>query len=239
MSTRPTFFPAEQLHEAIVDSSDDAIVSKNLEGIVMSWNKAAERIFGYSAGEMIGQSITKLLPADRIDEEPHILARLQRGERLDHFETKRQRKDGGIIDVSLTISPIRNSQGIIVGASKIARDISEQKEAQLKLTEALAELKRANQIKAEFLTTLSHELRTPLNAVLGWVQLQRDEQNSHDLAQGLAVIVQEDAVPLRQQGLTDLDILDLTHAVAMFAWANRLMQTLGEPAAPAREGNPL
>src|ERR1700756_4291217 len=120
MITRPTFLPAEQLHEAIVDSSDDAIVSKNLEGIVKSWNKAAERIFGYSAGEMIGQSITKLLPADRIDEETHILARLHRGERLDHFETKRRRKDGGIIDVSLTISPIRNSQGIIVGASKIA-----------------------------------------------------------------------------------------------------------------------
>jgi PAS domain S-box-containing protein len=205
MSTKPTFIPAELLHEAIVDSSDDAIVSKNLEGIVMSWNKAAERVFGYSAAEMIDQSIIKLLPADRVDEEAYILGRLQRGERVDHFETKRQRKDGRIIDVSLTISPIRNSQGIIVGASKIARDITEQKEAQLKLTEALAELKRANQIKAEFLTTLSHELRTPLNAILGWVQLLRDEQNSHDLAQGLAVIDRN----VRAQSQMIEDLLDM------------------------------
>ena len=205
MGTKPTFIPAELLHEAIVDSSDDAIVSKNLEGIVMSWNKAAERIFGYSAAEMIGQSIIKLLPANRVDEEAHILARLQRGERLDHFETKRQRKDGTIIDVSLTISPIRNSQGIIVGASKIARDITEQKESQRKLTEALTELKRANQIKAEFLTTLSHELRTPLNAILGWVQLLRDEQNSHDLAQGLAVIDRN----VRTQSQMIEDLLDM------------------------------
>src|ERR1043166_3073440 len=149
MSAPPTFLSAELLHEAIVDSSDDAIVSKNLDGIVMSWNKAAERIFGYSAQEMIGQSILKIIPSDRVDEETQILARLHRGDRVDHFETKRQRKDGRLIDVSLTISPIRNSQGNIVGASKIARDVTEQKEAQRKLAAALEELKRANQIKAE------------------------------------------------------------------------------------------
>jgi len=205
MSTQPTFIPAELLHEAIVDSSDDAIVSKNLKGIVMSWNKAAERVFGYSAGEMIGQSITKLLPPDRVDEEAYILERLQRGERLDHFETKRRRKDGRIIDVSLTISPIRDSQGIIVGASKIARDITQQKEAQLKLTEALAELKRANQMKTEFLTTLSHELRTPLNAILGWVQLLRDDQDSDDLPQALEVIDRN----VRAQAQMIEDLLDM------------------------------
>src|SRR6476620_28548 len=127
MSEKNSFIPADLLYEAIVQSSDDAIISKNLQSIVMSWNKGAERIFGYSAEEMIGQSIVRILPADRLDEEVHILARLQSGERVDHFETRRQRKDGRIIDVSLTISPIRDATGVIVGAAKIARDITEQK----------------------------------------------------------------------------------------------------------------
>src|ERR1041384_4693701 len=143
MSSQPTFIPADLLYEAIVDSSDDAIVSKNLQSIVMSWNKAAERMFGYTAEEMIGESIVKLLPADRPDEEAGILAQLQRGQRVDHFETKRQRKDGTIIDVSLTISPIRNAEGIIVGASKIARDITAQTEAQRRLAQVNEELARA------------------------------------------------------------------------------------------------
>src|SRR4051794_30634510 len=105
---------------AIVTSSDDAIVSKDLNGIVQSWNRGAERIFGYTSDEMVGQSITKLLPADRLEEEQHILARLRRGDRVDHFRTLRQRKDGQIIVVSLTISPIRAFDGTVIGASKIA-----------------------------------------------------------------------------------------------------------------------
>ena len=171
MSNTTSFLPAELLYEAIVDSSDDAIVSKNLQSIVMSWNKAAERIFGFTAQEMIGESIAKIFPPDRLQEENLILARLQTGERVDHFETLRRRKDGDLIDVSLTISPIRNAEGIIVGASKIARDVTAQKQAQRKLEQVMEELKRANRLKAEFLTTLSHELRTPLNAILGWVQI--------------------------------------------------------------------
>ena len=127
VNRKPSFIPTDVLYEAVVDSSDDAIVSKNLESIVMSWNQGAERIFGYTADEMIGQSIAKLFPKDRLDEETQILARLQRGERVDHFETRRRRKDGEPIDVSLTISPIRDADGIIVGASKIARDISDRK----------------------------------------------------------------------------------------------------------------
>src|SRR6266850_2742494 len=107
----------------------------------MSWNKGAERTFGYSAKEMIGRSIIQLLPPDRLDEEAHILARLQRGERVEHYETIRRRKDGRLIDVSLTISPIRDATGVIVGASKIARDITEQKEALRKLAEAHEQLK--------------------------------------------------------------------------------------------------
>ncbi len=115
---------------AIVHSSDDAIISKNLNGIITSWNTAAERIFGYSADEMIGQPVSKLIPADRINEEPEILARLRKGQRVDHFETKRITKDKRILDVSLTISPVRDSQGNVIGASKIARDITSQKQAE-------------------------------------------------------------------------------------------------------------
>jgi PAS domain S-box-containing protein len=100
MSRKSDFIPSELLYEAIVDSSDDAIITKNLQSIVMSWNKSAERIFGYSAEEMVGQSIAKLFPPGRLDEEAQILARLQQGERVDHFETQRQRKDGNLIDVS-------------------------------------------------------------------------------------------------------------------------------------------
>jgi PAS domain S-box-containing protein len=123
VSTKSTFIPAELLYEAIVNSSEDAIASKDLQSIVKSWNNGAERVFGYSADETVGQSIVKLIPPDRQDEEAKILARLQRGEQVEHFETKRRRKNGKIIDVSLTISPIRNAEGIIVGASKIAEGI--------------------------------------------------------------------------------------------------------------------
>jgi PAS domain S-box-containing protein len=111
---------------SIVESSDDAIVSKNLDGIITSWNKGAERIYGYSAEEAIGRPITIVIPQDRHGEEVEILARIRRGERIDHFETVRQRKHGSIIVVSLTVSPVKNAEGKIVGASKIARDITEQ-----------------------------------------------------------------------------------------------------------------
>ena len=110
---------------AIIESSDDAIVSKNLDGIVTSWNRAAERMFGYTADHMIGRSIRTIIPADRQSEEDDVLARIRQGVRVDHFETLRQRKDGTLIPISLTISPIRDDAGRIVGASKIARDISE------------------------------------------------------------------------------------------------------------------
>jgi PAS domain S-box-containing protein len=205
VSEQFTFLAPDLLYAAIVDSSDDAIVSKNLQGIVMSWNKGAERIFGYSAEEMIGQSILKVLPPDRKDEEMQILARLQRGERVDHYETKRQRKDGKLIDVSLTISPIRNAQDVIVGASKIARDITEQKAAQQKLAAAHEELKRADRVKAEFLATLSHELRTPLNAILGWVQILKDGATKEELAESIPILERN----VRMQSQMIEDLLDL------------------------------
>jgi two-component system, chemotaxis family, CheB/CheR fusion protein len=112
---------------AIVESSDDAIISKDLNGIIASFNRSAERLFGYFAEEVIGKPITILIPADRQDEETGILERIRRGDRIDHFETVRQRKDGSLVNISLTISPITDEAGIIVGASKIARDITDQK----------------------------------------------------------------------------------------------------------------
>ena len=130
---------------AIIESCDDAIVSKDLNGVIRSWNKGAERIFGYSAREVIGQPVTILIPAGHEDEEPGILARIRRGERIDHYETVRKRKDGKLVDISLTVSPIKDASGTIIGASKIARDITERKKAvkrlatQYAITQALAE----------------------------------------------------------------------------------------------------
>jgi len=121
---------------AIVASSDDAIISKNLDGVVTSWNKSAERIFGYTPEEAIGQHITLIIPRERHSEESDILARLRRGERVDHFHTVRRRKDGSLLDVSLTISPVRDSSGRVIGASKVARDITAQKQAEQALRES-------------------------------------------------------------------------------------------------------
>src|SRR5690242_17890901 len=124
---------AAALHlAAIVASSDDAIVSKDLNGIIMSWNRSAERIFGYSADEVIGRSITIIIPEDRLFEETEVLRKIRAGETVDHFETIRRRKDGSLIPISLTVSPIRAHDGTVVGASKVARDISERRAADRK-----------------------------------------------------------------------------------------------------------
>ena len=115
---------------SIVESSDDAIISKGLDGIITSWNRGAERLFGYTAEEVIGKPVTILIPEDRMNEEPEILDRIRRGERIDHYDTVRRRKDGSLIDISLTVSPLKDADGRIIGASKIARDITERKRAQ-------------------------------------------------------------------------------------------------------------
>jgi len=140
---------------AVVEHSDDAIITKTLNGIISSWNPGAQRIFGYTAAEAIGKPITLLIPDNYLNEEPEILDRLRRGERIDHYETIRRRKDGTLLNVSLTVSPIKDSSGRIVGASKIARDITRQKRSE-------AALREMDQRKDEFLATLAHELRNPL-----------------------------------------------------------------------------
>jgi PAS domain S-box-containing protein len=125
---------------AIVDSSDDAIIGKDLDGIITSWNNGAQRIFGYTAEEAIGKSMTMLIPADRPDEEPGILQRIRRGERIDHYETVRLRKDGSLIEISLTVSPLKDASGRIIGASKIARDITQRKQAEARQALLASEL---------------------------------------------------------------------------------------------------
>lgn len=121
---------AAQRIAAIVESSDDAIVAKDLDGVIINWNRGAERLFGYTAAEAIGKPVAMLIPLDRHNEEPDILSRIRRGERIDHYETIRRRKDGSLIEISLSISPIRNREGKVIGASKIARDITERRRAE-------------------------------------------------------------------------------------------------------------
>lgn len=155
----------------IVHSSDDAIISKTTEGIITSWNEAAERMFGYQDSEIIGKSVLTLIPPDRSEEEPLILARLRKGERVEHFETKRVTKDNKILDISLTISPIRDSRNNIIGLSKIARDITSKK----------LEERRKN----DFIAMVSHELKTPLTSVKSYIQVllakARKEEKNFDI----------------------------------------------------------
>ena len=217
---------------AIVASSDDGIIGKDLNGIITSWNFGAERIFGYHADEIIGTSIMRLIPPDRREEELKILSGLLRGERFDHFETIRRGKDGRLLDVSVTISPIKDSEDRVVGASKVVRDITERKRVEEALKkakeqseaagrerlelldserEARAEAERANRTKDEFLATLSHELRTPLNAVIGWAKILRlGNAGAQELAQGLEIIERNASV---QAQIID-DLLDMSRIIS-------------------------
>jgi PAS domain S-box-containing protein len=155
---------------AIVDSSDDAIISIDLQGTITSWNKSAERLFGYTFSEAVGKPTTILIPRDRQGEKRALLEHINRGERIDHYETVRQRKDGILIEISLTVSPVRNAKGEIIGASKIARDITERKrrEAQLLILAREAE----------------HRARNMLSIVLATVQLSRAD-SAHELKRAI------------------------------------------------------
>jgi len=156
---------ASQRLAAIVESSEDAVLTKDLNGIIMSWNQGAERLFGYTAEEAIGKPVTILIPTDRHDEEAGILARIRRGERIDHYETIRRRKDGSGIDISLTVSPLKNSKGTIIGASKIARDIGERRRAQkqqhLLLREMDHRVKNLFALSSSVVTLSAYSAKTP------------------------------------------------------------------------------
>ncbi len=162
---------------AIIESSEDAIISKTLQGVVQTWNAGAERLFGYQAEEVVGQPITLIVPPERLDKEKEILARLARGERIDHFETVRMAKDGHRVDISLTVSPIRDAEGRIIGASKVARDVTERKleeEAlQAERRKTVEVLREADRHKDDFLALLAHELRNPLAPLRNGLQVMR------------------------------------------------------------------
>jgi PAS domain S-box-containing protein len=221
MTARAAAEEANARLAALVAYSDDAIIGKTLEGVITSWNKGAERIFGHTAAEAIGQPISILIPPDRAQEEVSILARLGQGGLIEHSETVRLTKDGRRIDVSVTISPIKDAAGKIIGASKIARDITDRRRAEkereklLKSEQAArSEAEHASRMKDEFLATLSHELRTPLNAIYGWSQLLRrhNHSNSNDaeLMEGLEVI--ERNTKLQTQLIEDL--LDMSRIIS-------------------------
>ena len=170
---------------AIIEGSGDAIISKNLRGIIQSWNPGAERLFGYGGDEVIGQPVTLLIPADRLDEETHILAEIHRGRRVDTFETQRVRKDGTIVDISLTVSPIHNADGLIIGASKIARNISERRAAEEQQQLLLGEMR--HRVKnlfalASAIVSLSAKSRESQEDIVSVIQQRLDAlARAHEL----------------------------------------------------------
>lgn len=203
---------------AIVESADDAIISKTLQGIITSWNKSAERIFGYKAEEIIGKPVLVIIPPELQDEETLILSKIRSGDRIDHFETVRLRKDGSRVEISLTVSPIRTPDGKIIGASKIARDITDKKRAErerkllLKAAEdARHEAEMANRAKDNFLALLSHELRTPLHSMRGWLSmLSNGLLNDEQQVRALDVILRG----IDSQNALIEDLLDVSRIVS-------------------------
>jgi PAS domain S-box-containing protein len=215
--TRPLGQHEGALLAAIVDSSEDAIISKTLESIITSWNPAAERMFGYLAGEVIGKPITIIIPEDRLGEEVEVLRRLRLGQSIEHYETVRLRKDGSPIAISLTVSPVRDRSGAIVGASKVARDITDRRRAEEERALLLArehaartKAEEASRLKDEFLATLSHELRTPLTSITGWVRMLRQGTLDGPSTEHALEVVDRNANALTRLVEDILDISSIT-----------------------------
>jgi two-component system, chemotaxis family, CheB/CheR fusion protein len=202
---------------AIVESSDDAVIATDFDGVIASWNQGAERLYGYTAQEAIGRLFTTLIPPERFGEEESILERLRRGEHIKHFETKRLRKDGSAVDISLTASPIKNAQGEIIGASGIGRDITERKRADEAIrvayeqeSTARAEAENANRLKDEFLATVSHELRSPLNSILGWARMLSGKRLNEEESDRALEVINRSA---RAQNQLISDLLDVSRII--------------------------
>lgn len=170
-SRLPVTIPHSDHLASIVESSDDAIISKDLNGTILSWNRGAQRIFGYAPDEIIGKHISTLAPPERVDELPNILQRISAGERIDHYQTKRKTKDGRILSISLTVSPIRDLNGKIIGASKIARDVTEQERIREALQRANESLSRSNADLEHFAYSASHDLQEPLRMVMAYAEM--------------------------------------------------------------------
>lgn len=175
---------------AIVESSDDAIVGKDLNGVIQSWNAGAQRLFGYSAEQAVGRHISFIIPPDWAEEEDRILARIRSGERIYHFDTVRVRSDGHPLHVSLTISPIRDRAGQIIGASKIARDITDRKKAEERIYALMAQLKNADRRKDEFLATLAHELRNPLASLQNVLEILKHGNGNGEVKERVRSILE-------------------------------------------------
>jgi PAS domain S-box-containing protein len=205
-------FGAEAWLAAIVKDSDDAIVSKTLDSIILTWNAGAERLFGYTADEAVGRPVTILIPEDRLSEEDHILSRLRAGERVDHFETIRRHKNGALLDVSLTISPVRNAAGEIIGASKIAHNITE--------------LKQSRTGQAIVLREMNHRIKNIFSLVGGLVTLSaRASKNDRELAP--AILARLDALARAHElTLPDFESNDATEQTIGFA---ELLRTIMAP----------
>ena len=181
ISTRRQADDARLRLAAIVESSDDAIISKNLDSVITSWNVGAERMFGYKPEEIVGQSVMRLMPRELYREEPEIIRKLRNGERIQHFETRRLRKNGEVFDVSLTVSPVRDDSGRVVGASKIVRDISGRKAAEAALID-----KEKLAATGRLAASLAHEVNNPLEAITNLAYLIRHHPSLDSEALGYA-----------------------------------------------------
>jgi len=210
---------------AIVQSSDDAIIGKTLDGVITSWNPAAERLFGYPTAEAVGQSIYIIIPPDRRAEEEGVLARVRGGDPVEHFDTVRQRKDGSLIDVSLTVSPVKDRRGRIIGASKIARDIGERKRIERERAQLYEEAQQSNRAKDEFIAMLGHELRNPLGAISSAVHLLEPAETANPRA-----ALARDVIGRQTRHLSRLvdDLLDVVRVMTGKVLLERQPLDIGE-----------